>query len=118
MLSLRSFTSDRPEFKDWDDVTPNTVFSEEQKLLCPPTIACFDINTSKWYVVAVDNLRPVTWNTAAMNHLVLADSRKTLLRAVIEQHAKKQVGDIIQNKGIGLVILLHGPSGASGFPVK
>ncbi|MCJ1285065.1 hypothetical protein MMC26_004403 [Xylographa opegraphella] len=102
---------DRPEFKDWDDVAPDTVFSDEQKLLCPPTIACFDITTSKWYVVAVDNLRPVTWNTTAMNHLVLAESRKTLLRAVIEQHTKKEVGDIIQNKGIGLVILLHGPSG-------
>ena len=113
-----SSTSDRPGFKDWDDVAPNTIFVEEQKLLCPPTIACFDITTSKWYVVAVENLRSVVWNTTAMNHLVLAESRKTLLRAVIEQHAKKHVGDIIQNKGIGLVILLHGPSGVSQSPFK
>ncbi|MCJ1382203.1 hypothetical protein MMC17_005315 [Xylographa soralifera] len=91
---------DRPEFKDWDDVAPNTVFNEEQKLLCPPTIACFDITTSKWYVVAVDNLEPVIWNTAAMNHLVLADSRKTLLRAVIEQHAKKHVGKTLTAESV------------------
>ncbi|MCJ1474957.1 hypothetical protein MMC13_003617 [Lambiella insularis] len=94
------FYHDRPEFEEWDDKAPNTAFNDEQRLLCPPTIACFDITTAKWYVVAVDNLKPVVWNTAAMNHLVLADSRKTLLRAVIEQHAKKHVGKTLTAESV------------------
>ena len=102
---------DRQEFKDWDDILTNDKFSEEQTLLCPPVIAAFDTITAKWYVVAIENLKPVKWNTAAMNHLVLAKSRKELLHAVIEQHSKKKIGDLIQGKGIGVVILLHGPSG-------
>ena len=40
MLTMRFCTSGRPEFKYWDGVALNAVFSEEQKLLCPPTIAC------------------------------------------------------------------------------
>jgi AAA+ superfamily predicted ATPase len=48
-----------------------------------------------------------------MDHLILDDNKKNLLKCLVSHHNNERLktGDIIQNKGRGLTIVLHGPSG-------
>jgi hypothetical protein len=67
--------------------------------------------------VSVDNLEPVTWNKEVIDHLVIAEDKKQLLKGLVAHHSHRSnadnMGDIIENKGKGLVILLYGPPGVS-----
>ena len=60
----------------------------------------------------VDQIRDVTWNKQSFDHLVIEPETKTLIRALItNQIAREQGTDIIESKGNGLIILLHGGPG-------
>ncbi|KAH8891768.1 P-loop containing nucleoside triphosphate hydrolase protein [Thozetella sp. PMI_491] len=84
-------------------------------MLCPPLIGCYNIKTTEVFTVSVDKLRPVQWNSEAMKHLVLDSAKKEMLRGLISRHynhtLNRQGGDLIDGKGEGLVVLLHGPPG-------
>lgn len=57
-------------------------------------------------------IRPVSWNKKAFNRLVLDDQMKDLIRALVSTQAStKRTNDIIQGKGNGLILLLHGSPG-------
>lgn len=52
------------------------------------------------------------WNTAAFDYLVAEPKTKTLLKALVANNFKLEHGtDIIEGKGNGLAILLHGKPG-------
>ena len=63
----------------------------------------------------VDHLRPVNWDMKAFEHrLVLKPQKKELIKALITIHVSSSASmtsDIIEGKGKGLVILLHGGPG-------
>lgn len=60
----------------------------------------------------VDRLRDVTWNTDAFNHLVVDEDTKDLIHALISSKLDTDQGtDVIEGKGNGLIILLHGGPG-------
>ena len=83
----------------------------------PPVIGCYGISSEYNYIASVDNLELVKWNYEAIDHLVLEEDNKKLLKGLVQQHSHraktKEGGDLIENKGNGLVILLHGPPGVS-----
>ena len=83
----------------------------------PPVIGCYGISSEYNYIASVDNLELVKWNYEAIDHLVLEEDNKKLLKGLVQQHSHraktKEGGDLIKNKGNGLVILLHGPPGVS-----
>ena len=57
-------------------------------------------------------IREVTWNKKSFEHLVVDPETKELIQAlVIRQIASEQGTDIIDRKGNGLIILLHGGPG-------
>jgi SpoVK/Ycf46/Vps4 family AAA+-type ATPase len=60
-------------------------------------------------------MRPVKWNKKAFQqHLVLKESKKELIKALITVHianSNSMTTDIVEGKGKGLVILLHGGPG-------
>ncbi len=57
-------------------------------------------------------IRDVTWNKKSFDHLVVDSETKELIQAlVIRQIASEQGTDIIDRKGNGLIILLHGGPG-------
>ena len=74
----------------------------------------FSLEMTQWYTVLLDNLRPLSWNQTAFDHLVLEESTKKMLKGLVEQHKRNQknvISDVIENKGMGLVVVLHGPPG-------
>lgn len=60
----------------------------------------------------VDKIREVSWNTDAFNHLVVEEEIKLLIRALVSSKLEEDQGtDVIEGKGNGLIILLHGGPG-------
>ncbi len=59
-----------------------------------------------------DRIRDVSWNTDAFNHLVVDEDTKELIRALVSSKLEAEQGtDVIEGKGNGLIILLHGGPG-------
>lgn len=57
-------------------------------------------------------IEPVSWNKAAFARLVLKQDKKDLIEALVTNHLKVgSMVDVIEGKGNGLVILLHGGPG-------
>jgi SpoVK/Ycf46/Vps4 family AAA+-type ATPase len=60
----------------------------------------------------VDKIRDVSWNTDAFKHLVVEEEIKVLIRALVSSKLEEDQGtDVIEGKGNGLIILLHGGPG-------
>jgi SpoVK/Ycf46/Vps4 family AAA+-type ATPase len=60
----------------------------------------------------IDNFRSVNWNKQSFSHLVIEPESKELVQALItNQIAREQGTDIVESKGNGLIILLHGGPG-------
>ncbi|KAI8667212.1 AAA domain-containing protein [Fusarium sp. Ph1] len=86
----------------------------EDFLYClPPTIHGFDFTTKTWKTLDVDRITEVTWNKRAFSQLVAPPETKELIQAVVSAHGeRKNMGlDIIEGKGQGLLVLLHGGPG-------
>lgn len=104
----------------------------EEFLYClPPVIHGFDFTTKTWSqyfrgrsnvmaladwaigTLQVDRITDVTWNKKAFSQLVAPPETKELIQAVVSAHGeRKNMGlDIIEGKGQGLLVLLHGGPG-------
>jgi len=60
----------------------------------------------------VDRIRDVVWNDQAFRSLVADEDMKQLVLALVtNQLASETATDLIDNKGNGLIMLLHGPPG-------
>jgi SpoVK/Ycf46/Vps4 family AAA+-type ATPase len=60
----------------------------------------------------VDQIRDVTWNTHSFEHLVVDPETKELIKALVTNQITREQGtDIVESKGNGLIILLHGGPG-------
>ncbi|RSL55289.1 hypothetical protein CEP53_007159 [Fusarium sp. AF-6] len=60
----------------------------------------------------VDQIRDVVWNDRAFNNLVADEDMKELILALVTNQLETEKGtDLIDNKGNGLIMLLHGSPG-------
>jgi SpoVK/Ycf46/Vps4 family AAA+-type ATPase len=60
----------------------------------------------------VEHIGPVPWNKEAFNRLVLKSKKKELIKALVTVHlTTKENADVVEDKGNGLIILLHGSPG-------
>ena len=60
----------------------------------------------------VDKIVDVSWNKEAFKHLVADDKTKELVQALVaDRISSERNTDLIQGKGNGLIILLHGGPG-------
>ena len=64
----------------------------------------------------VRHIKEVEWNSAAFDQVIIPDKHKHLLVSLLQgQNARRNAieakNDIIEGKGKGLVVLLHGPPG-------
>lgn len=86
---------------------------EPEPVHCPPYTLGYSLGRKQWCRFFVDYIRDVDWNPNAWDSLVLPDKEKRLLRALISSHAySKNPRDSMQQKGKGLVVLLHGTPGS------
>ncbi|KAL2870147.1 ATP-binding protein [Aspergillus lucknowensis] len=85
---------------------------DEFQLLLPATVPGFGFHDKKRISLSVEGIREIEWNSEAFKHLVLKSTKKELIRALVAKHtASSDLSDVIQGKGNGLILLLHGGPG-------
>ncbi|KAI9761178.1 MAG: hypothetical protein M1840_002010 [Geoglossum simile] len=89
---------------------------EEHLMLLPPYIYGFAFADKIYCGFLVRHVRNVEWSHGAFDRVFIPDNHKRLLLAMIQGHKAQREdselqNDIIDGKGKGLVILLHGPPG-------
>ncbi|KAJ7751771.1 P-loop containing nucleoside triphosphate hydrolase protein, partial [Mycena maculata] len=88
--------------------------TDEETLLATNILRGFSFAEKKWFQLFIENFSEITWNEASFDRLVLPESSKTLIRALVSSQLRAEgskFDDIIKGKGRGLVTVLHGPPG-------
>ncbi|SGY15367.1 BQ5605_C013g07348 [Microbotryum silenes-dioicae] len=144
VIDVKSFRRANPVLDQWgDDVNdqggrtqyqphpsgssiPCESFREEDRYLLPPTLHGFSLRTkaseedsssvdSRWGEFLVSRLTPVQWRDASFSHLVIPDSYRRLIRALVTVHASnlkdQLMQDVVEGKGTGLIMAFHGTPG-------
>ncbi|KAL4878190.1 P-loop containing nucleoside triphosphate hydrolase protein [Aspergillus karnatakaensis] len=92
--------------------TADTVPDELFQLQLPATVPGFGFHDKKWISLSVEGIREIEWNAEAFKHLVLKSTKKELIEALVAKHtAASGSSDVIEGKGNGLIMLLHGGPG-------
>lgn len=90
-------------------------FSDEEFTICPASIIVFGLDNHEWCSVSVLNLKPKEWRPTTFDRLVLGHEKKDTLTRLAKTNSRriqsKKSVDIIEGKGRGIVLLLHGPPG-------
>ena len=89
-------------------------FNDEELLIASPVVLGFAFSEKLWLEFTVSGINDIDWNEGAFNSLVLPDNQKSIVKALVESHtfqASRNIDDVIQGKGRGLVAVLHGPPG-------
>ncbi|KAF4783930.1 hypothetical protein HER10_EVM0001924 [Colletotrichum scovillei] len=121
MIDFETYTSFHPQnqYTNKDKLVPEPGLptnGSEPRLpeiyLFPNLVPGFDLRRKKWVDVEVDQIRDVAWNDQAFNSLVADEDMKTLILALVTNQIDAKRGtDVIDNKGNGLIMLLHGSPG-------
>ncbi|KAL9633946.1 MAG: hypothetical protein Q9204_003195 [Flavoplaca sp. TL-2023a] len=103
--------------KDFEDRCKKGDLLDDEYALLPPRVLAYVpvkrlfVQLAVKYVKPIDNTnKEEVWK----KDLILADEKKHVIRTLVENHAKladQRVPDIVEGKGNGLVMLLHGPPG-------
>ncbi|KAK0649225.1 P-loop containing nucleoside triphosphate hydrolase protein, partial [Cercophora newfieldiana] len=79
---------------------------------CPPYVIGYSPRQKTWCRYFVDNLSEIEWKADPWDSLLLQDRHKRALKVLVEsQPLPENPYDEEQQKGKGLVVLLHGPHG-------
>ncbi|KAK6948964.1 hypothetical protein Daesc_009036 [Daldinia eschscholtzii] len=116
----------RNEFKTqkrsiFDSTSQVDQLRDDQLVLLPPKVFGFVLHTRRWATFDIDLLREVEYKNGWKN-LVIGDPIKDTILALVEYHQKPHDQgppgegmlspiDLVQGKGKGLTILLHGEPG-------
>ena len=92
---------------------PAGIDSDSALMLCPPFAYGYSLARKEWCRFYVDNIKEVNWKPNAFDELILGDRQKDVLRALVSSHSfPANARDETQQKGKGLVMLLHGTPGS------
>ena len=82
-------------------------------MLCPPFTLGYALDRKVWCRFFIDNLESINWLPDPMDSLILPNTQKRILRALVHSHIfPAQARDEWGLKGKGLVVLLHGTPGS------
>ncbi|UKZ78415.1 hypothetical protein TrVFT333_006155 [Trichoderma virens FT-333] len=85
---------------------------EPDVFLFPRTLIGYDLQRKKWDHLSVDLIREVAWNKKAFSHLVADAEIKEVVQALVTTKLAAERGtSLMQSKGNGLIMLLHGGPG-------
>jgi hypothetical protein len=102
---------DRSYFDDDDSSgDPFEELPDSQLWRTWPFVHGFSFACKKWGEMRVEHLRPIEFNDAAFDTLVLDPDKKSLILALV-QNAGRTFTDVIEGKGGGCIFLLHGTPG-------
>ncbi|KAF3038741.1 hypothetical protein E8E11_000692 [Didymella keratinophila] len=92
----------------------NHIFTEEELLIASPVVLGFAFSEKLWLEFSLSGIEEIQWNAEAFDSLVLPDKIKSNLKGLVSSHrfnAARTIDDVIQGKGKGLNVVLHGPPG-------
>ncbi|KAH7063658.1 P-loop containing nucleoside triphosphate hydrolase protein [Macrophomina phaseolina] len=115
-----SSESDDEEFQDEGKDGENEEVKPEDKPLDDDLVVlashvihgCY-LKTKAWVDLYIDLANPVPWNHDAFDRLVLPGRYKEMILAFVESQATNRdvFDDVIEGKGQGIIMLLHGAPG-------
>ncbi|KAL1615792.1 hypothetical protein SLS54_008797 [Diplodia seriata] len=87
--------------------------SDDMLVLASHIITGFCLRTKAWVKLHIDHTKDVSWNYEAFDRLVLPGNFKQLILAFVESQSRNRdvFDDIIEGKGQGIIMLLHGAPG-------
>ncbi|KAI3321547.1 P-loop containing nucleoside triphosphate hydrolase protein [Xylariaceae sp. AK1471] len=105
---------DKATFKqDYASKSPEITKAKSEPMLCPPFAIGYSLAKKEWCRFLVQNLSPVQWKDDAWDELILEEEQKLVLQALVTSHSyPENARDQPEQKGKGLVILLHGSPGS------
>ncbi|PHH89222.1 hypothetical protein CDD83_6475 [Cordyceps sp. RAO-2017] len=82
-------------------------------MLCNTHVRGYSLKLKKWGEFEVEGIRDISWNDAAYPNLMLPSGYKNLVESFVGGHTrdKRAFDDIIEGKGLGVVMLLAGNPG-------
>lgn len=92
---------------------PVLELTEDQLLLCNTHVRGYSLKLKKWGHFEVTKVSDIAWNDGAFPNLMLPGGYKDLILSFVEGQAstKGKFDDLIEGKGLGLVMLLAGNPG-------
>ncbi|RSL74029.1 hypothetical protein CEP53_000589 [Fusarium sp. AF-6] len=87
--------------------------TDEQYLLCSSIVRGYSLKTKLWCSFHVDHLSDIAWNDDVFSKVLLPPVYKDLVLSFVEGRAANETtfDDIVEGKGLGIVILLLGSPG-------
>ncbi|KAK7552325.1 P-loop containing nucleoside triphosphate hydrolase protein [Phyllosticta citricarpa] len=84
---------------------------DEMYAICSPIVMGFTFGMKQWGGLGMDYCREIQWGNEAFRDLVLDETKKKLVHALVTQHRSSTFDDIVVGKGKGLIGLLCGRPG-------
>ncbi|KAJ9633992.1 hypothetical protein H2204_006539 [Knufia peltigerae] len=97
-----------------DVISADSTDEPDERLLLslPPQIRGFGFLDKKWRILDVAYIEKIKFNKEAFRRLHLESDKKDLIQALVTVHTSlSKTADIIEGKGNGLIVLLHGGPG-------
>ncbi|KAL0935666.1 AAA family ATPase [Colletotrichum truncatum] len=98
--------------------TERAPLTDEQALLATTMVRGFSFTEKRFFDFFVHSVSEIEWNTGCFEQLVLPESQKELVQALVAEHTARTTDpnvsafdDIVKGKGRGLILVLHGPPG-------
>ncbi len=104
------FSKKMPSYSRSHGLTDCEEVSEDLMFMCYPFVNGFSFATKEWGEMYVENLNDIVFDDNAFDYLVLDESIKQMIRALVI-NSEGTFTDIIQKKSGGTIICLSGPPG-------
>lgn len=110
MIDPIGFTKKMPIYSKTYGLTDCEDVPEDLMFMCYPFVNGFSFTTKDWGEMYVDQLEDVKFDDKAFDYLVLDESIKQMIRALVV-NSEGTFTDIIQKKSGGTIICLNGSPG-------
>eukprot|EP01125_Pyxidicula_operculata_P022744 TRINITY_DN9546_c0_g1_i1.p1 TRINITY_DN9546_c0_g1~~TRINITY_DN9546_c0_g1_i1.p1 ORF type:complete len:694 (-),score=218.95 TRINITY_DN9546_c0_g1_i1:138-2219(-) len=116
MLDIKGFKHMNPDYShpEWHDNSNRQesfdTIPETDLWMTYPLVSGFSFSAKKWGELLIEHFTDMTYDDDAFHRLVLPETKKHLIKALVENQANN-FSDIISGKGGGCIFLLHGSPG-------
>ncbi|KAL2847660.1 P-loop containing nucleoside triphosphate hydrolase protein [Aspergillus pseudodeflectus] len=102
-----------------DTPLPSTIsdtLTDEQHLIATPIVRGYSLSNKQWLEFYLDGVKDIVWNSKAFDSLVLPHVQQDLKQLILafanaQSKKRKAFDDVVQGKGLGIIMLLSGPPG-------
>jgi len=103
---------------NWKSVLNDGDIFKEWAKYCPSAFSCVDVNAKAQdaFLIPINNdLTEAIWDKELfLTQLVIEEEKRNLLKSLVENRLNgrlQSMGDLVSNKGKGIIVVLHGPPG-------